>query len=49
MALKGEIIMVIFIFVIIVVGFMLAVICARYVHKWIVVRRLTRLFGYPIR
>lgn len=48
MALKGEIIMVIFIFVIIVVGFMLAVICARYVHKWIVVRRLTRLFGYPI-
>lgn len=32
----------------ILVGFVIAIICARFVHKWIVIKRLMRLFGYPV-
>lgn len=32
----------------ILIGFIIVIICARYIHRWFVIKRLTRLFGYPI-
>lgn len=39
---------IIIIVIMIIIGFILLVMGTRYIHKWIVVRRLTRLFGYPV-